>query len=675
MSHNAGIIDAVQVYAVEEPPPGLGEALRRGLGFLESQQRADGCVVGEVVWCPMITAQYVMVSYVTKRALTPQRAEAIERYLRGQQRADGGWAMHPASGSYVFCTALVYVALRMLGVEAADDACARALGWLRAHGGVAHTPTWGKLWLWLVNLYGRAGVPPMLPELWLLPTTLPFHPSKMYCHTRLIYMAMSYLYGAGAQAEADALTLSLRDELYGAGQFEAMDWAAQREALAPTDLYERPSPLLRLFYSAAAQYEARAPRGWRRLALAECLEQIVHHQRQSGQAAISPVNGLLNVLALQHAGHPDAQAAYDGMDHWLWDDAQGARFAGAGSHTWDTAFAVQALTEGELAGAQGFLEGAARFLRGAQMQGELPAYERFFRDPARGGFCFSDGYHRWPVSDCTAEAVSALNYVARRGGQGLEGRALEDATRFILQRQNPDGGWGSYERRRGPLWLEQLNPSEMFSQCMVEHSYVECTASCMHALRLTLEGGKLKGALVAQAEAAISAGQQVLRATQREDGAWPGFWGVHMTYGTLFGVIGLRAAGDTAHSPAIQRALRWLLSSQRPDGAWGEHWRGCLEGRSVPSEEPQPIQTAWAMLGILKACADAPLPAAAQRALDAAARYLITHQQPDGAWPRQQVAGVFFSTAMLHYDLYRAYFPLWALGLYDADRRDRAAPR
>ena len=43
-----------------------------------------------------------------------------------------------------------------------------------------------------------------------------------------------------------------------------------------------------------------------------------------------------------------------------------------------------------------------------QMQTELDGWEAEQREPIRGGWCFSDGEHRWPVSDCTAEAVCAL---------------------------------------------------------------------------------------------------------------------------------------------------------------------------------------------------------------------------------------------------------------------------
>jgi len=53
------------------------------------------------------------------------------------------------------------------------------------------------------------------------------------------------------------------------------------------------------------------------------------------------------------------------------------------------------------------------------------------------------------------------------------------------------------------------------------------------------------------------------------------------------------------------------------------------------------------------------------------ARFLFDAQDADGGWPKQDMAGVFFRTALLDYVLYRQYFPLWALGLYEQRRRAR----
>jgi lanosterol synthase len=50
-------------------------------------------------------------------------------------------------------------------------------------------------------------------------------------------------------------------------------------------------------------------------------------------------------------------------------------------------------------------------------------------------------------------------------------------------------------------------------------------------------------------------------------------------------------------------------------------------------------------------------------------RFLIGTQKADGTWPRQDMAGIFFRTALLDYTLYRQYFPLHALGLVEERRK------
>jgi lanosterol synthase len=48
-------------------------------------------------------------------------------------------------------------------------------------------------------------------------------------------------------------------------------------------------------------------------------------------------------------------------------------------------------------------------------------------------------------------------------------------------------------------------------------------------------------------------------------------------------------------------------------------------------------------------------------AVQRGAAWLARRPRADGSWPREAVNGVFFGTAMLDYDLYRTYFPTWAL--------------
>jgi lanosterol synthase len=617
-----------------------------------------------MVWCPIILAQYVIVRRIVERPLDADTRARIVHHFRVTRTEDGAWGLHPESPGYVFVTALAYVALRLLGVAADDPLVAAARRWLHAQpGGVLAIPTWGKFWLALVGLYGWEGVNPCLPELWLLPRALPFHPARYYCHTRYIYLGMACLYGRRVRADLGALGDDLRRELYGDAQ---PDFAAHRHTVAAGDVHVRPGAWLRRVLDVAAAYDRVHVRALRSRALARCFARVLYEQRTSRYQAISPVNGLLNCVAIwaESPAHPDLAPSLAGVEAWKWDDADGIRYAGARSQAWDTAFALEALLEhpsapGDVAPAA---RAAHRFLRETQLTAELPEIAAEGRDPARGGWCFSDGMHRWPVSDCTAEALSVVLKVeahpALAPAERLAPARVREAAGFILNRQNADGGFGTYERRRGGPWLEAINPSEMFGECMTERSYVECTASALTALA-TLRT-LAPDAAPAGLETAMAHGTAFLRTTQRADGSVPGFWGINFTYGIFHFVRGLRAAGAVPDDPALVRAAEWLARHQRHDGGWGEHYTSCLTGRYVEHAESQPVQTAWALLALL----DVREPRTAP--IKDGIAWLEASQRADGSWPPGAVNGVFFGSAMLHYRLYPTYFPTWALARHTA---------
>ena len=120
----------------------------------------------------------------------------------------------------------------------------------------------------------------------------------------------------------------------------------------------------------------------------------------------------------------------------------------------------------------------------------------------------------------------------------------------------------------------------------------------------------------------------------------------------------LRAAGVPAHDPVLAHARNWLLSKQKPDGAWGEHYSGCLKGQYVEHPQGQVVMTSWAVLALLEV-----MDANAEPVRRAIA-WLYRSQAPDGGWPEGAVNGVFFGSAMLIYRLYPTYFPIWAINRY-----------
>jgi squalene/oxidosqualene cyclase-like protein len=353
----------------------------------------------------------------------------------------------------------------------------------------------------------------------------------------------------------------------------------------------------------------------------------------------------------------------------VWEDEhEGLRIAGAKSDIWDTSFMIQALCEGPaLPRAVEVVRRACRWLPTAQIQEELVGGSRHYREPAYGGWGFANEDHPWPVSDCTAEALEALERAEQRGWSDAPGRLQLGrklaALEFVLRRQNDDGGFGSYEPRRGPMLLRRYNPAELYGNCMLEYSYTECTGSCVRGLAEAERelGDALPEGLRGRVRGAIERGTRALLRAEPSSGGWPGFWGIDVTYGTFFASAGLRAAGLPPGHPALVRGAHWLVQAQRPDGGWGEGHEGLLSGKPTPLPEAEPslvAQTAWALLTLLEVAPHE------RHAIDRGIAFLLARQAPHGGWPPEQATGVFFNTAVLDYRLYRQVFPTWALARY-----------
>jgi lanosterol synthase len=112
-------------------------------------------------------------------------------------------------------------------------------------------------------------------------------------------------------------------------------------------------------------------------------------------------------------------------------------------------------------------------------------HEKYYRHPSKGAWPFSTRTQSYTVSDCTAEALKAVMMLQTRldyTSDLIDDSRLENAVNILLSMQNQDGGFASYEKIRGPAWLEWLNPAEVFGNIMIEYSYPECTTSVLLGL-------------------------------------------------------------------------------------------------------------------------------------------------------------------------------------------------
>jgi squalene/oxidosqualene cyclase-like protein len=423
--------------------------------------------------------------------------------------------------------------------------------------------------------------------------------------------------------------------------------------------------LLRVLNYLLGTIERWIPDSLRAKALDLVLDHIKHEQLTTSFIDIGPVNKVFDTLAVwiaePHSEH--TRKALDALPQYIFDCDRGRTMqAYNSSELWDTGFVAISLADSGLGGEFATMaQEAFRFIDENQVRDDVDQRERYFRDPSRGGWPFSNRAHGWPIVDCTAFGLLAALALSPYARAPIDVARLLDAVDLLLFWQNSDGGWGTYEKQRVGAWLETLNASEIYGDIMVDVSQVELTSSAIQGLagaRSHLADGF--GTVRARnVELAISRGERSVRSLQRPDGSWEGNWGICFTYGTWFGIWALLDAGAKTGDPAIVRAAAFLRGKQCSDGGWGESHESCIRREYVQHPDGgQVVMTAWAVLALVRAS-----PERHREAIERGVRFLTDRQLPNGDWPQQGMTGVFNRTCMLNYRFYRNYFPLWALAL------------
>jgi len=628
------------------------DSLVRGFEFLRSQQTERGSLHGDYDGPLFLLPGYVFAHVATH---TPLGDLAVVDTLYQTQNSDGGWGLHLDGPSALFTSVLSYVALRLVGMSYDDDAAVRARRFILSRGGAGNVASWGKYWLCILNLHDWDGVHPVSPELWAAPSWLPAHPRTWWCYARTVYLPIAYLYGRRWQMPLSSLTRALREELYDRPYAEVR-FSALRDSVDARDRYAAPGWLLRVLQAGLGLAERWIPAAVRERSLSVVLDHLYYEDRVTDFLDLGPVSKTLNVVAAFAAAPTSkhTQTAIAALPRYLFPCERGVTMQAYNStELWDTALATLALADAGLERQADFARAALRFIDDSQIRDDLPDGAHYFRDRRRGGWTFSTRASGWPVADCTALGILSSLALAPVVDQPLSTVRLRDAVELLLRTQNDDGGWSTCERRRGSPLLERLNPSELFANAMVDHSHVEITALVIVALVAARPLG-------VSSDRSLQRALRFVRKHQRSDGSWEGAWGIAFTYGTMFGVWALRAAGATDDDPALKRAADFLAGIQHADGGWGESIRGCTERRYVPSPDgSQPAMTAWAVLGLHRAQPRHP-------AIARGTSWLRAHQQPNGDWASSAMTGVFNRTCALNYRYYRSYFPLWALALAGA---------
>ena len=608
-------------------------------------------------WCADLRADttlesdtIILYAYMGWLDAKKDKVRKLANTILSQQTPDGGWNIYRGGPSDISATVKAYWALKVAGHSKDSPPLARARRRILEMGGIHKVNSYSKFYMALFGLYDWKGVPAIPPELMLFPKWFYFNIYEMSSWTRGIVIPLSIVWAKGPRKtlpENGGL-----NELFEPGRPR---WAPVGSP-APVDegVFSWRKFFL-LWDSFFKTMEGRGPHFFRTWSLGLAKNWMIEHfQDSDGLAAIFPA--IMNaILALECLGYPESHPFIQGQLKALEDyeidrpEIDGLEIQPCLSPIWDTAISVIALAESGLRRDHDSLVRATRWLIEKEIRREGDWKVKNPSGPI-GGWAFEYANDFYPDVDDTAMVLLSLRLVHLSDdflSQEREKSYLRGLN-WMLSMQCASGGWAAFDRDNVKSIFEKIPFAD--HNAMIDPPTSDITARVLELLGMV--GYDKSYPCVRHA-------LDFLKREQEPDGSWYGRWGVNYIYGTWQVLRGLSAIGEDMRSEYVQRAVRWLKSVQNPDGGWGERCDSYDDPSRKGKGPSTPSQTAWGLMGLLASGL------VRDPAVENALKFLLSTQNPDGTWDESEFTGTGFPKVFyLDYTLYRDYFPLLALGAY-----------
>ena len=599
----------------EKPDASLQDvsiALSGAQAFLWSQQRPDGMWCGAVEAAPTLTALYVVLLDMLAVAGDASAPGRLRAYLLRQQRRDGAWASGNGSANDVASTALVFLALRLLGVDPQAKALAAAEIFILQGGGLAQldAPTRGLFALYGLTPWDDAPVVPLRRTLgqgalipawarnvWMPWAIIGFHrplmalPNGRKRHNPWLDRLWLPHHARGLQTKSAPNRLGPGAWLRSVVLRETTAWVLQQQSpggLWPGGALPTMVSLLALRLQGLDHQADAMRRGL------QALRQLLWEQDESGPMHLQPTRAAVRdtaIGALALAGRPQTteprlQQALDALfDRQIPDPRVATRIARPQLETFE------------------LHPQRARWARRLQMAWR-PLLQRHQRN-VRGQTSWRTAAGWAAASQARVPEALATADVLLAALQCDPGSSVTVPVRrgvcWLLATQRRDGGWrdsggtsGAWERLKGFASApERATPLVTARACEALALWKRCVPlAASHADRTLAH---LRG----MARAANRRAVVFLREHQDAHGSWSTeSMGQHLEP-TAQSLRGLRAAGVARGDTMVASALRWLRDNQNADGGWGDTAPEKSRRRLPGEQKSAPVATAWALLGLL----------------------------------------------------------------------------